>query len=128
MRLKKILISMVAVIGLAGLFGFTGSKAEAASGYVMDGNQRPIVGMWVEVENGTSGWAAIRNGNPNQPYNKVWSYNTQGKRWKVSVGVGGTPQQWQDSINSGWVGWQGSNVQINTAYHWLFGNQISITP
>lgn len=31
------------------------------------------------------------------------------------VGVGGTPQQWQNSINSGWVGWQGSNVQINTA-------------
>ena len=98
MKLKKLLISAALLLGFVGLFGLNTQKVEADSGYVMDGNQRPIVGMWVEVEGGVSGWATIRNGNPNQSYNKVWLYNTRGKRWRVSVGVGGTSQQWQNSI------------------------------
>lgn len=128
MKLKKILVSMVVALGFVGLFGFATKEVDAASGYVFDGNQRSVVGLWIEVEGGTSGWAQLSPGNPNTNYNKTWSYNTQGKRWQAHVGINGTPEKWDTTIKSGWVNWQGNNIQINTAHHWLFGNQISVTP
>ena len=121
---------MVVALGLVGLFGFTTKEVDAAQGYIMtSGNtDNNIVGVWVEVQGGTSGWAQLRSGNPNTNYSKTWSYNTQGKRWQAHVGINGTSQKWDTTIKSGWVNWQGNNIQINTAHHWLVGNQISVTP
>ena len=77
------------------------TPAHAASGYVTCATSN-VVGVWVDVDGGTDGWA-YRSGSGNTNY---YSYNTQGKRWRVNVGCGGTPQNWSQSISSNW-----SNLQ-----------------
>lgn len=81
----------------------TASPAHAASGYVTCATSR-VVGVWVDVDGGKDGWAH-RSGSGNTNY---YSYNTQGKRWRVNVGCGGTPQNWAQSISSNWSTRQGA--------------------
>ena len=102
----------------------TAQPAYAAGGNVFDENGRPIVGMWVEVQGGRSGWAELRGSGSN----RTWYYDTQGKPYQVHVGVGGTPQRWDSNIKSGWNYNQGRSVQVNTIYHYRFGNQINVSP
>lgn len=68
----------------------------ANSGTVMCANQDPVVGVWVQVSGGTSGWAA-RSGSG---YSQKWSYNTQGKSYQLHVGCGGTPQKWASNLKT----------------------------
>jgi hypothetical protein len=68
----------------------------ATSGTEMCVNQDPVVGVWVNVAGGTSGWAT-RTGSG---YSQTWSYNTQGKSYSLTVGCGGTPASWNASTST----------------------------
>ena len=81
-----------------------------ATGGTVQCSTSTIVGMWVEVSGGTSGWAT-RTATSDHRIN-FWSYNTQGKAWKTNVGCGGTPQNWGQSISSGLTSLQMSNVGV----------------
>ena len=124
MKINKFLISGV-LLGTLLFSGLVSSDVYAAGGNVMDGNQREIVGMWVEVQGGKSGWATLRG----QGYSKTWSYDTQGKPYQLHVGVGGSPEHWAHSIHSPWIYNQGNHIQVNTFYNaWFWNNAITITP
>lgn len=75
----------------------------AISGKVKETTGHGIVGMWVEVEGGRSGWAKLTGGEAGTSYEKTWTYDTQGKPFKVAIGYGGTPQEWEKSIHSNWI-------------------------
>ena len=75
----------------------------AKSGKVKETTGHGIVGMWVEVEGGRSGWAKLTGGEAGTSYEKTWTYDTQGKPFKVAIGYGGTPQEWEKSIHSNWI-------------------------
>ena len=88
MPIIKKLFSALAVAILATVGAFVAATpAHAASGYVTCATSN-VVGVWVDVDGGTDGWA-YRSGSGNTNY---YSYNTQGKRWRVNVGCGGTPR------------------------------------
>ena len=102
MPIIKKLFSALAVAILATVGAVVAATpAHAASGYVTCATSN-VVGVWVDVDGGTDGWA-YRSGSGNTNY---YSYNTQGKCWRVNVGCGGTPQNWSQSISSNW-----SNLQ-----------------
>jgi len=75
----------------------------AKSGKVKETTGHGIVGMWVEVEGGRSGWAKLTGGEAGTSYEKTWTYDTQGKPFKVAIRYGGTPQEWEKSIHSNWI-------------------------
>lgn len=79
--------------------------ANAASGQASCATSA-IVGIWVDVDGGTDAFA-VRTATSDPKINN-WSYNTQGKRWRVNVGCGGTPSNWGQSISSGWSNLQGA--------------------
>lgn len=58
-----------------------------------------VVGIWIEVDGGDSNWATFYE-TTNSVY--TWSYNTQGKRWRMHLGLGGTPQNWRFKRISPW--------------------------
>lgn len=123
---KKIKGLLFAGAALAS-FAFSSQTAQAAGGNVMDGNQRNIVGMWVEVDGGGSGWAKLTGSG----YSRGWEFNTKGRRYRLHVGVGGTPQRWEKNIKSGWLDYQGNNIQVNTVTNPWFtfrGDQIHVSP
>ena len=87
MSIIKRLSAVFAVTVLAAVGAFaTATPAHAAVGYVTCATSN-VVGVWVDVDGGRDGWA-YRRGSGNTNY---YSYNTQGKRWRVNVGCGGTP-------------------------------------
>ena len=68
----------------------TAAPANAAGGTVTCAFSTSV-GMWVEVQNGTDGFATPSpTANPRV---KNWSYNTQGKRFRVYVECGGTARR-----------------------------------
>lgn len=71
-----------------------------------------IVGVWIEVKDGTSGWAKLTKSGPGKPNEVNWSFDTQGKDWDARVGRGGTPQNWLITHISGWTYLQGDNVNM----------------
>ena len=93
-------------LGLAGLAMYD-SPAYASSGKVTCATSA-VVGMWVDVDNGTDGFATLSN--TSNPNTKNWSYNTQNKSWRVFVGCGGTSQNWGQSISSDWTSLQGTRT------------------
>ncbi|MEV0129357.1 hypothetical protein AB0H83_12975 [Dactylosporangium sp. NPDC050688] len=90
-RIALMLAAGVAIVGLG-----AAPASAANSGSAMCANQDPVVGVWVNVSGGTSGWAS-RSGSG---YSQNWSYNTQGKSYSLTVGCGGTPQQWAASTST----------------------------
>lgn len=87
MKLNKFVAgaALVAALGLGSIA--TTQTAEAASGSVTSyvAND-PIVGVWIEVEGGGSGWATLTG---RYQQRSTWSYNTKGRRFKAHIGVGG---------------------------------------
>lgn len=126
MKFKKFLFGgAVVAASVVSTILITTQPVYAAGGNVFDGNGRPIVGMWVEVQGGRSGWAELRGSGSN----RTWYYDTQGKPYQVHVGVGGTPQRWGSNIKSGWNYNQGRTVQVNTVYdYWHKTNVINVSP
>jgi hypothetical protein len=96
-RAKPITTLAVALAVAAGLSPTAAGTANAANNgraYCVDGEE--VVGVWVTVQGGKSGWAA-RGG---QGSSQSWSYSTQGKSYKLTVGCGGSPQSWRESTST----------------------------
>lgn len=93
----------LSVVGVA----FTPTPAHAASGTVTCSTSQ-VVGMWVEVSGGRSGWAG-RSGTNDFRVNNWW-YDTQGKHWRAHVGCGGTPRYWGVTALSNWTNRQGTTT------------------
>lgn len=70
------------------------SAANSGSATCVDGSN--VVGVWVEVQGGNSGWAN-RSG---QGSRQGWNFNTQGKKYKLTAGCGGSPQRWAESTST----------------------------
>lgn len=99
-RLKsRAAVAIGAFALVAASMTLTAAPANAAGGTVTCASSTPV-GMWVEVQNGTDGFATLSS--TANPRVKNWSYNTQGKRFRVYVGCGGTAQTWGSSITSNW--------------------------
>lgn len=100
------------VVGAAVLVAATGvissqNPAMAANGgKAMCVNKDPVVGVWVEVSGGRSGWAT-RSGSG---YSQNWAYNTQGKAYSLTVGCGGSPARWAVSTRTPYFSKTWSNV------------------
>lgn len=94
----------VAALVVAGV-AVSAVPANAASGTVTCATSN-VVGVWVNVSGGTSGWASRTA--TSDPHINYYSYNTQGKSWSVNVGCGGTPSNWAQSISSNWSTLQGA--------------------
>lgn len=116
MKLQKTLgvSTVVAVAGVA--LVFPSVTSEASSGNIMDSWHRPIVGILVKVQGGRSGWAGFSPSVPGQRYSVSWNYDTQGKPFSLHIGVGGTPQNWQN------------NVKTRVFPRNTYGGQINIAP
>lgn len=93
---RALSVALATLLGVSGL-GLADTPAYAANaGTAMCANQDTVVGVWVNVSGGTSGWAA-RSGSG---YSQHWSYNTQGKSYSLTVGCGGTPANWAVSTST----------------------------
>jgi hypothetical protein len=104
---RRALSLCVAVMASTVMIGLGAAPAYAAnSGTEMCVNQDPVVGVWVNVSGGTSGWAS-RTGSG---YSQTWSYNTQGKSYSLTVGCGGTPAHWNASTSTPYYSTSWSNV------------------
>ena len=95
--------ALVVAAGLWPTAAGTAYAANAGRAYCVDGEE--VVGVWVTVQGGKSGWAE-RGG---QGSSQSWSYSTQGKSYKLTVGCGGSPQSWRESTST--PGFQ-SNWQV----------------
>lgn len=93
--------------------------AEASGGTILDGYQRDIVGVWVEVQDGQSGWAQFRPTISGQNYSVWWRYNTQNKNFRLHIGVGGTPQNWQYNVKTTWLWGNKNNFNTIILNNWL---------
>jgi hypothetical protein len=98
--MRKIIAVIVASLMMTTLVS---GQVFAKSGIVEDKSNQGIVGMWVEVEGGRSGWAKLTGGEGGTSYYSFWEYDTQGKRFKVDIGYNGTPAQWGKTIHSNWI-------------------------
>ena len=98
--MRKTLIVLATSLALATISAI---PVFAKSGKVKETTGHGIVGMWVEVEGGRSGWAKLTGDEAGTSYEKTWTYDTQGKPFKVAIGYGGTPQEWEKSIHSNWI-------------------------
>lgn len=83
-----------------------------------------VVGIWVDVDGGRDGWASRTNVN-NNANTANWSYDTQGKRYRLFVGCGGTPWSWDTSTSTSWTRW-GTNVTVSPN-PWWWGNRATWT-
>lgn len=103
MSFLKKLVSTISAVALASISSIAlSSPAYAASGSVMC-SYVPVVGMWIEVEKGKSGWAWMSGSNTDGSHYRNWSYDTQGKRWRAHVGCDGTPEKWGRNLKSNWT-------------------------
>ncbi|HJQ07206.1 MAG TPA: hypothetical protein VJ872_17280 [Nocardioides sp.] len=119
-RLRSITLAVVATLALlAGGFTFgAGTASAATSGYAMCANQANVVGVWVNVSGGVSGWAT-RTGSG---YSQRWAYNTQGRSYSLTVGCGGTPQSWAASTSTPYYSTSWSNVTCFPGWSYGFGS------
>ena len=104
--LKRKIASGLAVVALAAAGAVIGTApANAASGKASCATSN-IVGIWVDVDGGTDGWATRTA--TSDPRVNNYSYDTQNKRWRVNVGCGGNSQVWGQTISSDWSNIQGA--------------------
>ena len=81
-----------------GAVGLAVPASAANSGRVMCVDQSRVVGVWVAVAGGRSGWASWKPGAAS--YVASWSYNTQGKKYNLNVGCGGSPTKWAHNVKT----------------------------
>lgn len=106
-RVRTLLTTLIVLAMVS--FSFA-TESHASRGLIIDNPQRKIVGIWVEVKDGNSGWANWSYSPKNCFYSAVWNYDTQGKMYQLHIGVGGTPQNWGASIPSGWIAASGYHM------------------
>ena len=110
---------IVGLITAAALIAAVAVPTEAAARskrgeVVCAGGESPVVGVWVKVRGGTSGWATLSN---KRGHKANWSYDTQGKKYQLHIGCGGTPQRWETNTRTGWTR---HKVNATVVMHWLF--------
>lgn len=88
--------AIAGLVAAGGLAFAQGSAVAANSGYATCANQDAVVGVWVNVSGGSSGWAS-RTGSG---YQQQWSYNTQSRSYSLTVGCGGSPARWAASTST----------------------------
>ena len=106
-----------------------GGIAHADSGIITNQYGEPIVGVWIEVSGGKSGWASWSPVDSNTPHIVKWSYDTQGKNWEARVGRGGTPDDWGIVHSSGFTylhGWVNMTLTEGVIYLPPFGKVYTI--
>ena len=98
MRKARSTVSALVTLWIAAGFALTatGQANAADSGSVDCVDGEPVVGVWVDVQDGDSGWAR-RSG---QGSHQGWSYNTQGRPYSLNVGCGDSPQHWRSSSST----------------------------
>lgn len=82
-------------------------------------NSASPVGVWIEAESSTSGWATKKVPITLGGHSKVdYSFTLdKGGRYKVHVGCGGTPQDWGTVLKSTtWVSGTKNNFVCNDAH------------
>lgn len=99
-KYKKALCSVL-VASIACLFMPILSTPAYAAGGSVQCPADDVVGLWIEVRNGISGWADLRS----TPLSSIseFYYDTQGKEWRGHVGCGGTPEEWGYTIYTNWT-------------------------
>lgn len=75
-------------------------SANAESGRITNFTPYNIIGMWVNVRNGQSGWATLTQTSIGE-YD--WYFNAQGKDWWAHIGVGFNPQNWEYHAYTDWT-------------------------
>lgn len=120
-KFKGLLFAGLAVTALA----FSAQKVEASSGQIVDGNGRPVVGVWVEVKGGGSGQAHLNK--TREPHVAGWRYDTKGRDYRLHVGFGGTSQNWRNNIKSEWINGGRTIATVSTHWDWIQGNKIYIS-
>jgi hypothetical protein len=121
-EVRRRLASAVAVaVATAGLVATGAGAANAAnSGYAMCMNQANVVGVWVNVSGGRSGWAS-RSG---YGYQQRWSYDTQGRSYSLTVGCGGSPSNWAASTSTPYYSYW-SSVSCFPGWSYGFGSTMA---
>lgn len=100
--LSTVLLSLGFLVGLTGTANAAGGKVTCPVG------MGHVVGVWMEVSGGGSGWARLTNTSGGLA--KRWSYDTKGRSWRAHVGCGGTPQKWKRKYYSDWTSRSGSST------------------
>lgn len=95
------------------------ASAASQSGTVrcfLDTSNSLVVGVWVELEGGGSGWAN-RWELADDPQGNNWSFDIpDGRRYKLHIGCGGTPARWNTSTKTSWTS---TNVDaVVVRYYW----------
>ena len=107
MSLKRRLTSMEAgialgVASLAGQVAMTTPASASGAGSVncSYNSETNIVGVWVQVTNGTSGWASRWNNGYGGNYYSYYEIDN-GKSYSLHIGCGGTPSSWHKTYYTG---------------------------
>lgn len=94
---RKILVASATTLMLSMPISF---KSMAAYGTITDYTwYRSVVGVWVEVYGGESGWARIERTGDSQIAN--WRYETYGRPYSLHIGIGGTEENWAQNVHTG---------------------------
>lgn len=114
--LKAALVAGLLVAG--GMLG--AAPAEAAGAVTVKGeitciNNASPVGVWVQGEKSTSGWAKLKvpikaGGHSKIAYEYVLD---KGGRYKVNVGCGGSSKKWGLSLSSDYLSGTKNNLKCN---------------
>lgn len=115
-RKRTISVALAGVIAASGVAVSSQVGASAANaGTVMCANEVDVVGVWVDVSGGASGWAARRGSG----YSQTWNYNTQGRPYSLTVGCGGSPSKWATTSSTPSFATTWSNVVCYPG--WAYG-------
>lgn len=116
-KLKKFFVAVICLMIFSSVFVANGKNVYAASGSVTSySTELKIVGIWIEVEGGTSGWAWLSS---NQLQRASWNYDTQGKKWRAHIGVGGDPQNWLYKVYTPWT--TSTSDGLSLEVYWAYG-------
>lgn len=111
--------TLFALLTLGGSLLFSG-PAQAAASVTVKGegtciNSASPVGVWVQAESSTSGWAKTKVPVKLGGHSKV-TYEfklDRGGRYKVSVGCGGTSKNWGKTLTSDMLSGKTNNLKCN---------------
>ena len=101
---RQLAMAGVALLAVFGMAFVAVPSASAASGTISGNVQcfygnNQVVGIWVDAENGTDGWATRwSDGMGGNNYSYTLSQNTSS--YFINVGCGGTPASWGATFRS----------------------------
>jgi len=109
-KIAMLLLTLTAVFGSAVLVAPAASAATVVRGTVMCVTQDSVVGVWIQAENGGSGWATLSSRNSADPRKNFQYSLPKGGRYQVHVGCGlknkywwGGGKVWKTNNKSGYV-------------------------